>query len=1000
MKNPHVFRIGAAALALALAFGVVEPAAGWAQDQADPEPVRSAPAVPGTLPATDPTEPSVTEPAEAEATNPAAVPSPGTELQPATEPTEQDQPSPSASPADELPQEEELLDEVGSLGAHMGQGLDRLLTTGDPQVATPEEVELREAADAGDLPQPETIAPQTPVHDGSAASGPVSAASAASGTAYVKQAFDSGSAMAKISPAADWRPAGIQGMDVSSHQKNVNWTTAWNQGARFAYVKATEGTYYKNEFYGQQYNGSANVGMYRGAYHFAIPSLSESGGTQANYFMNNGGGWSSNTKTLPPLLDIEYNPYPSLGDTCYDMSPSQMVSWIKSFSDTVRARTGISPMIYTTTDWWKRCTGNSAQFSDHQLHIANYNTVGAGTLPNGWSTYAIWQYSSSGPFAGDSNVWNGNEASLDAATRFEVSPAFEHVRKASGVGNPVSRMVCGLKGGGCLQDFQYGTVYSTPFSGVRAVSGSIRSAWWATRGQDGPYGYPVSDLVCGLKGGGCLQDFQNGTFYATPGKAARAVSGSIRTVWWAGGGQDGPQGYPVSDLVCGLVGGGCLQDFENGTFYASAATAARAVSGSIRTAWWAAGGQNSTYGYPVSDQVCGLKGGGCLQDFQNGTYYTTPSSGTRAVSGAIRTAWWAAGGQNSTYGYPVSDQVCGLKGGGCLQDFQNGTYYATPGNTARAVTGPIRTAWWAAGGQNSTYGYPVSDQVCGLKGGGCLQDFQNGSIYVPADNKEARSVTGSIRTAWWSAGAADSSYGYPASNQVCGLLGGGCLQDFQNGTYYATPGNTARAVTGPIRTAWWAAGGQNSTYGYPVSDQVCGLKGGGCLQDFQNGTYYTTPGNTARAVTGPIRTAWWAAGGQNSTYGYPVSDQVCGLLGGGCLQDFQNGTYYTTPSNGTRAVSGTIRTAWWAAGGQNSTYGYPVSDQVCGLKGGGCLQDFQNGTFYSTPKNGTRGVTGAIRSAWWAAGGQNSTYGYPVSDQVCGRDGVCRQDFEKGTIRK
>ncbi|MGI8723284.1 MAG: GH25 family lysozyme [Geodermatophilaceae bacterium] len=38
--------------------------------------------------------------------------------------------------------------------------------------------------------------------------------------------------------------------------------------------------------------GSYNVGMIRGAYHFARPDRS-SGATQANYFASNGGGWSA-----------------------------------------------------------------------------------------------------------------------------------------------------------------------------------------------------------------------------------------------------------------------------------------------------------------------------------------------------------------------------------------------------------------------------------------------------------------------------------------------------------------------------------------------------------------------------------------------------------------------------------------------------------------------------------------------------------------------------------
>ncbi|WP_295142667.1 GH25 family lysozyme, partial [Saccharopolyspora sp.] len=142
---------------------------------------------------------------------------------------------------------------------------------------------------------------------------------------------------------------GILGLDVSAWQAkvnpngsrtdNVNWQAEWNQGARFAYVKATEGTSYKSDTFGQQYGSAAAVGMIRGAYHFALPSVS-SGTQQANFFAANGGGWSADGITLPPLLDIEYNPYASLGDTCYNMAGTQMVNWIKEFSNRMMTLTG------------------------------------------------------------------------------------------------------------------------------------------------------------------------------------------------------------------------------------------------------------------------------------------------------------------------------------------------------------------------------------------------------------------------------------------------------------------------------------------------------------------------------------------------------------------------------------------------------------------------------------------------------------------------------------
>ena len=258
-----------------------------------------------------------------------------------------------------------LAQEIGQHGAKMGQGLDRIKNNQNPQNTVPD--------------QP---------------------------TSFGKSSFTA---------QATWRPAGVQGLDVSSWQGSVNWAAQKSMGARFAYVKATEGTGYKSPSFGSQYMGAYNTGLIRGAYHFALPSTS-SGKAQADYFVNNGGGWSGDGKTLPPLLDVEYNPYPSLGNMCYNMTPAQMVTWISDFNKQMIARTGRAPAIYTTNDWWKTCTGNSAAFKNNPLHLASYSTV-VGSIPASWGYYSIWQYSDSGPFAGDSNVWNGTEASLATFAR-------------------------------------------------------------------------------------------------------------------------------------------------------------------------------------------------------------------------------------------------------------------------------------------------------------------------------------------------------------------------------------------------------------------------------------------------------------------------------------------------------------------------------------------------------------------------------------------------------
>ncbi|MCP3804388.1 lysozyme [Allokutzneria sp. A3M-2-11 16] len=201
--------------------------------------------------------------------------------------------------------------------------------------------------------------------------------------------------------------ATVAGIDVSGHQGEVNWQEHWNLGRRFVYVKATEGTGFKNPRFGQQYTGSRQIGMIRGAYHFALPNRS-SGAAQANYFVDNGGDWAKDGMTLPGALDIEHNPY---GDTCYGLSQDAMARWIKNFSDTYRARTSRYPTIYTSANWWAKCTGGREDFSaTNPLWIARY-AAAIGALPHRWGIHTIWQYSSK-PI--DQNAFNGAYSRLRA----------------------------------------------------------------------------------------------------------------------------------------------------------------------------------------------------------------------------------------------------------------------------------------------------------------------------------------------------------------------------------------------------------------------------------------------------------------------------------------------------------------------------------------------------------------------------------------------------------
>lgn len=118
--------------------------------------------------------------------------------------------------------------------------------------------------------------------------------------------------------------------------------------------------------------------------------------------------------TLPGMLDIEYNPN---GATCYGLSQSAMVSWIKDFVNTYHSKTTRYPLIYTTADWWNTCTGGSTAFSTTcPLVLARYASS-PGTIPGDWGYQTIWQNADSYTYGGDSDIFNGDISRLKVLAR-------------------------------------------------------------------------------------------------------------------------------------------------------------------------------------------------------------------------------------------------------------------------------------------------------------------------------------------------------------------------------------------------------------------------------------------------------------------------------------------------------------------------------------------------------------------------------------------------------
>lgn len=210
---------------------------------------------------------------------------------------------------------------------------------------------------------------------------------------------------------------GIRGQDVSSHQGDVDWAAQKELGSQFAYCKATQGMGYVNEFFSQQYGGSYDAGLVHGAYHFAEPGVNDPV-AECDFFLNNGGGWSDDGRTMPGMLDVEWN------DRGIGMPA--MTQWVQAWIDHYREQTGRTPVVYTGAWFWDAQVGPQWAPENVPLHVSHYQPAPPeGTqIPGTWNAWEIWQYAAEGTFAGDQNLWFGTREQFDD---FLVNKAYDPV---------------------------------------------------------------------------------------------------------------------------------------------------------------------------------------------------------------------------------------------------------------------------------------------------------------------------------------------------------------------------------------------------------------------------------------------------------------------------------------------------------------------------------------------------------------------------------------------
>ncbi len=166
------------------------------------------------------------------------------------------------------------------------------------------------------------------------------------------------------------------GTDVSDYDPNTQWGAVRNGGYQFAFIKATEGSTFKNSLFNSDWAAALSSGVIRGAYHFFHPG--DDPKAQAQFFLATIGPLRQND--LPPVLDWEVTD---------GVSVSTQIQNAQIWLQQVEAATGKTPMIYVDPSFWNQL-GNPQEFVHYPLYIANYG-VNCPSIPPPWSTWAFWQ---------------------------------------------------------------------------------------------------------------------------------------------------------------------------------------------------------------------------------------------------------------------------------------------------------------------------------------------------------------------------------------------------------------------------------------------------------------------------------------------------------------------------------------------------------------------------------------------------------------------------------
>jgi len=196
----------------------------------------------------------------------------------------------------------------------------------------------------------------------------------------------------------------VHGIDVSRYQRRINWQEvaamkSMGKQIRFCFIKATQGNYRTDAYFDRNWKYSGEAGLIRGAYHYFDPAVR--GELQADYFLKR---YRAEAGDLPPVLDIEESGR---------IRRATLRAEVKKWLDRVEEKTGVRPLIYTHTKFYRHMLGED--FDSYPFWVAHYHS---GDEPRIYRDWHFWQHSESGYVNGitgrvDFNVFSGDSLQLE-----------------------------------------------------------------------------------------------------------------------------------------------------------------------------------------------------------------------------------------------------------------------------------------------------------------------------------------------------------------------------------------------------------------------------------------------------------------------------------------------------------------------------------------------------------------------------------------------------------